>query len=262
MNFTDLHSHTAWGIDDGIDTKEHAAQAIAMAKADGICRILSTPHVKPGVTTKEDIKFFRQRQKELYVLAASEGVEIFSGAEVRLNDELIPALEAGWLPLINNGPYMLVEYSVREDYSLQHYTTDLLYEITVRQIHPVIAHVERYFFKGLDYDVIDEWRTAGYVFQINATSLLGQDSSFAKKNAWDLIKKGYAHVVSTDTHRIQGARIENLSKAYSEVEKKFGSKTASLLFKDNPDHILKGEPVEDLPKPEKRSFFHFGRPQR
>lgn len=259
MKFTDLHSHTAWGIDDGIDTRDNAEKAIVMAKKDGITRILSTPHVKPGYTTIEDMRFFRQRQKELYLLATKHGVEIFPGAEVRLTDGLISELEKGWLPLINNGPYMLVEYSVMEDFAFQHFNTDLLYELTVHKIHPVIAHVERYFFKGLDYDVLDQWRKAGYVFQINATSLLGSDSSYSKKNAWDLIKKGYAHVVSTDTHRVTGARVENLSKAFLEVEKKFGTDTATLLFKENPDRILKGEPVKDLPEPEKRGFFNFGR---
>lgn len=258
MEFTDLHSHIAWGIDDGIPDYDHACKALQMAEEDGIFRILSTPHIIPGQTSKEEYAQIRSRQQELKELAGKSGIEIYSGGEVMLNNHLLETMQEGWLPEIHHGPYMLVEFNVRHDYADLSFDYDPLYELKIRGIHPVVAHVERYFHKGLDYEVIDEWKNEGYVFQINATSLLGLDTPQAKKNAWELLKKGYAHVISTDTHRTEGSRIENLSAAYHQVEKKLGSEAAQLLFSDNANAVIAGKPVADLPKPARR-FGFFGR---
>ncbi len=257
MKFTDLHSHIAWGIDDGLQTKEEACQALETASKDGITTILSTPHHVPGQTTASEAKDMKARQKELQELAQDYGVQIYTGGEVRINNSILQSFREGWLPLIHKGPYMLVEFSLRRDYGQQEYELDYLYELSLRKIKPVIAHVERYFFKKLDWKVLDEWKEFGYVIQVNATSLLGHDSEASKKNAWNLIKYGYAHVVASDAHRTSGARVENLSEAYEAVSRKFGTECANLLFKENPDRILAGQPVIDLPA--KKRGFLFGR---
>lgn len=254
MGYTDLHSHVAWDIDDGIESAQEARKALSMAREDGIHRILSTPHVIPGRTTQKEAQDFFLRQKELEAMAEEFGIEIFKGGEIRLNNQFLNALHEGWLPMIHQGPYMLVEFSLREDFSKIELDHDLLYELKVRKITPVIAHVERYFHKALDWDVLDAWKEAGYIFQINATSLLGLDTPQSRKNAWALLKNGYAHVVATDAHRTEGSRIENLSDAAALVEKKLGAQAVQLLFSDNPDAILDGSPVQDLPA-SSRGFF-------
>ena len=35
MRTIDIHSHLAWGIDDGLDSKSNAVEAIQQAKRDG-----------------------------------------------------------------------------------------------------------------------------------------------------------------------------------------------------------------------------------
>lgn len=257
MDYTDLHSHIAWDVDDGLQTKDEASQALEIAAKDGITTILSTPHFVPAQTTGSEVKDITNRQRELQKLAEDYGVQIYMGGEVRINDSILQSLREGWLPLIHQGPYMLVEFGLHRDYSQQEYALDYLYELSLRKIKPVIAHVERYFFKKLDWKVLEEWKDFGYVIQVNSTSLLGYDSEASKKNAWNLIKYGYAHVIASDAHRISGARIENLSEAYAAVAKKYGEETARLLFKENPDRILAGQPVIDLPV--KKRGFLFGK---
>ena len=46
--YIDLHSHIAWGIDDGMPSIEDAVKALELAKDDGIVGICSTPHFIPG----------------------------------------------------------------------------------------------------------------------------------------------------------------------------------------------------------------------
>ena len=46
--YFDLHSHVAWGIDDGMPSREDAASSLELAKKDGIIGICSTPHFIPG----------------------------------------------------------------------------------------------------------------------------------------------------------------------------------------------------------------------
>ncbi len=247
MEFIDTHSHIAWGVDDGIQSADEARTALAMARQDGIQSILSTPHVIPGRTDQNIFSQISKRQKELRDLAAEYGVEIFSGGEVMINSYFMEALRKGWLPTINGTSYMLVEYNVRYDFHFQTFDFDPIFELSVAGFHPVIAHVERYFHKKLDMDLIDEWASAGYVFQINATSLLGFDTRQAYKNAWFLLENGYAHLVATDTHRTEGSRIENLSETYEKVSRKIGKEAADLLFYENPKAVLEGREVKDLP---------------
>ena len=47
--YTDIHSHLIWGVDDGAETREETFRMLREAAADGIGRIICTPHVTPGV---------------------------------------------------------------------------------------------------------------------------------------------------------------------------------------------------------------------
>ena len=46
---TDIHSHLIWGVDDGAETKEQTFRLLDRAAADGIDRVICTPHITPGI---------------------------------------------------------------------------------------------------------------------------------------------------------------------------------------------------------------------
>ena len=46
-NYIDIHSHIMPGVDDGSDSLETSLKMLRMAAADGIARIILTPHSKP-----------------------------------------------------------------------------------------------------------------------------------------------------------------------------------------------------------------------
>ena len=55
MDFCDMHGHYAWGIDDGMPSKQDCEKALTLAHSQGISTIVATPHIKPGETTKKII---------------------------------------------------------------------------------------------------------------------------------------------------------------------------------------------------------------
>lgn len=175
-----------------------------------------------------------------------------------MNSEFIDYIDEGLYPTMNGTKYLLVEFNVLKDIHQIPWHQESLYECVVRGYRPVIAHIERYFKDGLDWDLIQEWQENGYVLQINRTSLLGLSGSNAQKNAWKLLEKGVGHLVCTDTHRASGSRIECLSDVYNQLINKIGEENAHLLCYKNPQSILMGDEVKDL-EIRKRKFFQFFR---
>lgn len=249
--FIDLHNHTAWDIDDGIPSLEEAREALEIAQKDGITTIASTPHLIYGVS---DINELARRQGDLKALAQEYGIRIVSGAELFLNNSSPQAIATGFVRPYENTRYQLCEFDVRRDIHTLPYHEDALYELTVRKLVPLIAHIERYFHNGLDLDLIRSWKEQGYVLQINRTSLMAPHS-YAGKNAWKLLEEGLCDVVATDTHATTGPRVTVLSDAHEAIAKKFGTEMADLLCKENPARLLADQPPISPQPIKKKKWF-------
>ena len=110
--FIDIHSHIAWGIDDGMPSIEDAESSLELAHNDGIVGICSTPHFIPG---QLDVFIYNEivsRQKELKEMSP---IPIYFGGEVMMNSEFIDGMDLGLYPTLNGSRYMLVEYNVLHD---------------------------------------------------------------------------------------------------------------------------------------------------
>lgn len=257
MKFIDIHNHLAWDIDDGMESKENAIIALKNAKQDGIEKIVATPHFIPGIHNKEDVEYMNNRIKELQVLAKEFNINVYLGSEIFLNDNYLNMLDGNIFNTLAGSGYALCEFDVRKDMSKNEDAEDIFYEFEVRDMIPVIAHVERYFPKGIDLYRVENWINKGYVIQINRTSLLGYHGETIKKNAWKLLKSGLAHVVASDAHREKGNRICKLSDVYHEVANEIGESNAEVLFYKNPLNLIENEEIEDISIEKKRmSFFH------
>lgn len=242
--YIDLHSHIAWGIDDGFPTKEDAQIALKEASKNGIKAICSTPHFIYSQLNPKRMKEIFNRQKELFELAQQFGIQIYPGAEMFMDENFVNALDEGLYQTINQSNYLLAEFDVRKDIHDIEDFNDRLYEINVRKLVPVIAHAERYFKKGLDWEILNEWISNGYVIQVNRTSLQGLHGKTVKNNAWELIKHGTASIVCTDAHRSNGHRIEKLNDIEEDLIKEVGEENTEKLLFVNPMHLLRNENVE------------------
>ena len=246
MQFIDIHGHYAWDVDDGIPSKEDAIKALEIAKENNITTIVATPHVIPGSHTLDEIHELKERIQELKQLAQKQNIKVFEGCELFLNHDCIDSIQEGLFIPIENTHYLLVEFDVRKELGSSHEVEDFLYEIEVKGLTPIIAHVERYFKDGIDIDRIQEFIDSGYVIQVNASSLLGIHGKTVKKNAYDLIDEGLAHVIASDTHRCEGHRIPRLQETFDLLSKKYDYQVLKTLMYDNPEHILHDENVEDI----------------
>lgn len=240
-NYIDLHSHIAWGVDDGIKTKEDAIKALGQAKEDGIMGICSTPHVICGKTDTNAFQNILLRQQELMEIARKMGVYIYSGAEMFMNIDFLDSLDNGIFQTLNESRYMLVEFDLSRDIHYISYIDEYLDELFCRGFIPIIAHVERFFPMGLDMEMIENWLDMGCLLQTNRTSLMGFQGKVIQRNAHHLVKNKMIHLVASDTHRTVGNRIEKLSDAYQVVIKLTDTEYADQLFLRNPLIILDDE---------------------
>ena len=239
--FIDLHSHIAWGVDDGIKTKEDAIKALGQAKEDGIMGICSTPHVICGKTDTNAFQNILLRQQELMEIAKQMGVYIYSGAEMFMNIDFLDSLDNGIFQTLNESRYMLVEFDLSRDIHYISYIDEYLDELFCRGFIPIIAHVERFFPTGLDLEMVENWLEMGCLLQTNRTSLMGFQGKVIQRNAHHLVKNKMIHLIASDTHRTVGNRIEKLSDAYQVVIKLTNTEYANQLLFQNPLIILNDE---------------------
>lgn len=254
--FIDIHSHIAWGIDDGMPSMEDAQSSLELARNDGIVGICSTPHFIPG---QLDVSIYNEIVSRQMELKEMSSIPIYCGGEVMMNSEFIDGLAMEIYPTLNSSRYMLVEYNVLRDIHSIEYRDDCLYELKVRGYIPVIAHIERYFHSELDYSIIENWIDMGCVLQINRTSILGMHGKKIQSNALSFLDNGYCDVIATDAHRANGSRISMLSDVYSVVGKRIGLDNADILMYTNPKRILEDKDILNIEVVKKKKRFSFFR---
>lgn len=254
--FIDIHSHIAWGIDDGMPSMEDAQSSLELARNDGIVGICSTPHFIPG---QLDVSIYNEIVSRQMELKEMSSIPIYCGGEVMMNSEFIDGLVMEIYPTLNSSRYMLVEYNVLRDIHSIEYRDDCLYELKVRGYIPVIAHIERYFHSELDYSIIENWIDMGCVLQINRTSILGMHGKKIQSNALSFLDNGYCDVIATDAHRANGSRISMLSDVYSVVGKRIGFDNADILMYTNPKRILEDKVILNIEVVKKKKRFSFFR---
>lgn len=219
MSFIDIHGHYAWNIDDGMPSYEDARKALELARENRISAIVATPHVTPGVHTKDDIHDFIQRIDDLRMLATEYNIDILDGCELFLNHDYQKDLDQNLFIPIENTQYVLVEFDVRKEIGNEQEIEERLYDVQFKGYTPIIAHVERYFKNGLDIERVNGFIESGCIIQVNASSFLGYHGKQAKKIAFQLLDEGLIHVIATDTHRATGSRKPCLNKIFYLLEK-------------------------------------------
>ena len=131
-----------------MESKEQAILALEGAKKDGVRAIVSTPHFIPGKQDRKDVEAMSSRMEELKDLARDYGIEVYFGSEIFLNDDYLEMLDNEWFYTLAGSGYALCEFDVRKNIiDFGDEPDDKLYEFTVRNMIPVIAHAEDIFIK-------------------------------------------------------------------------------------------------------------------
>ena len=196
----DLHSHLIWDIDDGSKSREMTINMLKQAVEGGTKKLVLTPHYLPGYYEVPNIKV-KERRKDIELLAKEFNldIEIYCGQEVYFNEKILENFENNLIGTINESRYMLIEFNMRS-FSIKE-VTEILYELQIKGIVPVIAHPERYIKFIKNPSLINEFVKEGFLFQLNIGSITGEFGKEVKKTAELFLKNKIYSFFGSDAHR-------------------------------------------------------------
>lgn len=251
----DIHSHIIPGIDDGSKDIDITIEMLKNAANDGTSSIVATPHFcfDYGKATITEVK---QYVEKLNLLVQKENIDIkiFSGQEVYFYEGMIADYKNGITGTINDSRYMLIEFPMDK---FPENAFDVLYELKIKNIVPIIAHVERYRYIVDDPSFINKLIDEEYLFQLNAGSIEGKFGSSIQKTAEILLKNGIYSFIGSDAHS-NGRRCTGL-KATLDICKDI-DENSSEMFLANSEKLLDNKEIEFVGtkiKKKKKGLFSF-----
>ena len=245
----DLHSHLVPGVDDGARTLEEALESVERMVADGIGRIVTTPHVNASLTRDSGLlgpwlEEVDESWKDLaeQVRLRFPDVELFRGHEVML-DVPDPDFSDARLRLAGTS-FVLVEWPRLQ---IPPMTEPVIERIVDAGYHPILAHPERYAGIRQDLDCAGAWRNAGAFLQVNHGSFAGRYGSDACRVACELLGRGWVDLLSSDFHARTHLEI-HLRDAEGFFAAHDGLEQFRLLTVSNPQRVIRDElPLPVLP---------------
>jgi len=196
-DYTDIHSHLLWGIDDGAPTEAVTKVLVSQIKALGFARCITTPHVMTAIWENTTAGI---TSKALEVAHAQEHWEeripIKAAAEYLLDLTFISKLETDeLLPLHDR--LLLVELSYSNP-PVPLY--ELLFAIQLKGYTPVLAHPERYLYYKNDLASLFKMKDVGCLFQLNLPSTVGYYGKAVAELSDTLLRNGLYDFVGSDIH--------------------------------------------------------------
>jgi len=250
----DIHSHILPCVDDGSQSLE---ESLAMARAavdDGIRQIIATPHHANGRydnPAEGVVKSVGSLNEEL----RREGIEleVLAGQEIRVYGNLVDDWLGQLLLPLHRSSYLLIELPTGD---VPKHMPDLIHELQVMQLIPIIAHPERNQVLLNNPKRLQELVELGALGQVTSHSLNGAFGKKIQEVSLHMCKSNLIHFVASDAHNLT-SRSFGLTSAYHVIEEKVGKETASY-FKRNAQAVVEGSRIEArqlVKAPKKRFFF-------
>ncbi|QNU03871.1 tyrosine-protein phosphatase [Peribacillus butanolivorans] len=249
----DLHCHILPGVDDGSpDMQESMAMAKKAVEA-GITHLFATPHHlnERYVNVKDNIidrvfKLNECLQQETIPLS------VHPGQELRIHRELFVSLEKGEvLTLDNTDKYLLLELPSGH---VPTYTQELIYELLLKGITPIIVHPERNKELLKNHNLLFKLVQEGALTQLTSGSIIGLFGKNIKSFSKKIIEHNLAHFIATDAHNI-ASRGFTLQEAYETITKTYGIERV-FYFKENAEQLVQGQgPSIEKPVPFKKKIL-------
>ena len=246
----DMHSHILPGIDDGARDTDISLELLRRLREDGVDTVCLTPHFnfeRQSIEEFLDARNAARQRLEAALKPTGWALRLLSGAEVAFSPEL--ASQDGVDRLCLEGTRcMLIELPVAY---LPKWTGEVLDELQLQGIVPLLAHVERYSYFQQQPEKLYELVCDGCFAQFNATSLVKHKS--LQKQILLLLRHNLLHCMGSDTHS-PDKRPPILGQAAALVEKRMGADCLAGLEKNGMD-LAMGRPVKAAaPKPFHKVF--------
>jgi tyrosine-protein phosphatase YwqE len=212
----DMHSHLLPALDDGLQTVADSVSFIKELYALGYKKLICTPHILSGVHNNSPqtiLPALEKIRKEL--IRQNIPVQIEAAAEYMVDHEFDLLIEKKE-PLLTFGKknYILIEMSyVAASPNIE----NVIFQLKLLGLHPVIAHPERYNYYHEKFDVYTDLKDRGCFFQVNFLSLSGYYGYQVKHAAEKLMHYGMIDFIGTDMHHVNHLRALKESVAHKSV---------------------------------------------
>ena len=231
----DIHCHVLPGLDDGPRNEDEAVALCRALAGDGITIVCATPHQFGRYDRRNSGKTITAALEALRSRLAREGVplDVATGADVRLDERIVPLLASGEVLTLGGGRYLLLE--------LPHETyiepLPLIRLLVSRGLRPIVTHPERHDTVRSKPQLVVPWIQAGALLQITAGSLTGAFGRRSEEAAWRWLSAGSASFVATDAHDTD-RRPPCMTAAVEAVERRLGFEVARRVCVENPLRVL------------------------
>ncbi len=225
-DFTDIHSHVIYGVDDGPRTEEEMRRMLDAAAADGITQLYATSHFTPGMHAfLWDVYESHLQKAKAYCAACGYDLAIHRGAELLYTPMMHQYITDHDLPVLGDSRKVLIEFGTRLEYRDIERAVDLL---NVHGYTAVLAHIERYpclYMPGkvarlkADYDV---------QCQVNSGSITHRLGIRTKLALRDWLKRELIDYVACDAHDCEHRRFR-MKQAYDTLAQQVGEPYAGRL---------------------------------
>lgn len=233
----DIHSHILYGIDDGARTKEESIELLKRQKELGFTDIILTPHYIENTKYEASIN---QKKELIKELEKETDVRLYIGNEVYFSDKTVELLKENKISTLNNSRYLLIELPMSNRIKD---LDEMLFDLTVNNIIPIIAHPERYSYVQEDIKYLDCLKETGVLFQMNYGSLVGKYGKTCEKTAKKLLKKDYISFIGTDIHRMDhNIDMEKALKTLKKIIK--NEQKIDNLTRNNMKKVIENKDVE------------------
>lgn len=232
----------------------------------GLKTIVVTPHVGKSFSAEGE-----RPARDIPAATASlqreideHGIDLrlVPGAEITLGEVDLPERLARepWLTVDGQGKYVLVEAPTN---NWPDYGDQLLFQISLRRVTPIIAHPERYHNVQRDPAILARAVNSGALLQITARSLLG-DERRSQGCCVQMLEAGMVSIVASDTHGARGVLPGEVEARLKEI---VGAAAAQQILVENPRRVLAGERVTAMEtvvtQTKRRTLWSFfSRPRR
>lgn len=221
----DFHSHVLPGIDDGSASLEESLGMLRMEAAQGIRRVVATPHFYPRHDSPERFLERRDRAEKLLRerLAEEPGLpEISVGAEVYFFPGISDSDALKQLT-IDKKRFILIE--IQEAPWGEHVFRELEGIYVKQGLVPVIAHIDRYIAPLRTYGIPERLAELPVLVQANAGFFLRPAT---KGMAMRMLSKGQIHLLGSDCHNMRN-RPPRLGEAADAIRKRLGDRVLERI---------------------------------
>jgi len=249
----DVHSHILPSVDDGAKTLNDAIEMAKAAVAEGITTIIATPHHRNG-TFENDKQSIIERVQALNEALQTHRIplSVLPGQEVRIHGELLDYYRDGDILSLAETKYVLIELPNNH---VPRYTEQLLFDIQLQGLVPIIAHPERNSELIEHPTKLYELVKKGALTQLTAASIAGKFGKNIKKFSLQMIEANLAHIIASDAHNTT-TRAFHMREAYDVIQRQFGSQ-AVYVFQENAELLIANDTLyKDTPERiKKKKFF-------